>query len=340
MDENIKAVSLSHLTPQMVKAARDFVDLKFQIDTEGRRYPGNIPDDLHGPASGGEYGPYFGSDFFNNVIPFLPRRHALPPVEIMSVPVNHTLGCSWRLWPDPDILITEKEEVISYINSEHGIRDTYYIYISELGLFLPGEGKNRVNFCRYHNIKHIPACVRVGYYPDADTIKIYVLDIAGGRDVWAVLDNRFVQKVSHYAYALPLLRAYGVKVLHEWPKVLPAMSDILHNARYCSEDSDFHKTVIDISAVRDVLNKAVEKKVWGEEYVRCRLISFPLRKKYVYLAWVSVVWLVATIVLGSFREGLVGDIALAVVAFTTGSLFVMMTSIFQVRKKHLEDYRR
>jgi len=38
MDEHIKPADLSYLTPAMVRAARDFVDLKFQIDTVARKH--------------------------------------------------------------------------------------------------------------------------------------------------------------------------------------------------------------------------------------------------------------------------------------------------------------
>ncbi|WP_337263697.1 MULTISPECIES: hypothetical protein [unclassified Serratia (in: enterobacteria)] len=335
MKESIKIADLSHLSHQVAKAAREFVDLKFRIDTEGRMSPVNIPGDLHGSESNGEWGPFFGKDFFTSIIPFLPRVRS--PAENMAVPVAHTLGCSWRLWPDPDISITEKEEVISYINSEHGIQDTDYFHVPELGLFFSGEGKNRVNFCRYHNIEHIPARVSVGLYPDADKIMIYVLEIAGGSDVWAVLDNRYVQKVSHYAYALPLLRAYGVAVLHEWPKDLPTLNELLQHTRYCSDDSHFHRKVIDIRAVREVLDKAAEKKLMGGQYVRCRLIDLPLRKKYVYLAWVTVALMVAVIVWLCFRESVIGGFLLAILAFISGIFAAMTVPILQIRNKYLDD---
>lgn len=113
----------------------------------------------------------------------------------------------------------------------------------------------------------------------------------------------FVQKVSHYAYALPLLKAYGVTISHEWPKDLPALYVLFQNERYCSEDDTFHKKVIDIIAVRKVLDKASEKAALAEQYARCGLLDLPLRKKYICLAWVLLVWLVSAIIWGNFREG-------------------------------------
>lgn len=340
MDEHIKSADLSYLTPAMVRAARDFVDLKFQIDTLARKSPANIPDDLHGPMGGGEYGPYNGSGFFNNIIPFLPRDRTSQKATVMAVPVAHSLGCSWNWWPDNDKPTKEKNEIISRITSERGISSTGYTYIPELGLFLPGEGKNRVNFCRFHDIEHVPAQVYVEHYPEAERLKVYIIGVAGGRDVWAVLDNRFVQKVSHYAYALPLLKAYGVTISHEWPKDLPALYVLLQNERYCSEDDTFHRKVIDIIAVRKVLDKASEKAALAEQYARCGLLDLPLRKKFICMAWVLLVWLVSAVVWGNFREGVVGEISLVILAFTSGILFVMMVPVFQIKWKNLDRERR
>lgn len=284
MKESIMVADLSHLSHQMVQAARDFVDLKFRIDTEGRKSPVNIPDDLHGRMSGGEFGPYFGEDFFTNIMPFLPRDCSSQKATVMAVPVAHTMGCSWRLWPAQDISMAEKESVIAYINSESGIQDTSYFYVPDLGLFFAGEGKNRVNFCRFHNIEHIPAQVYVKQYPAAEKIKVYVLGVAGGRDVWAVFDNWYVQKVSHYALALPLLRAYGVAVSHEWPKDLPALYVLLQNECYCSREGIFRRKVIDIRAVKTAL---------AEQYVWHDLLDLIVSKKFIYLAL-----LIAAAVLG------------------------------------------
>lgn len=74
MDEkSLNIVDLSHLSALQIKAAREFTDLKFDIDMKARDCPKNIPDDLHGPMRGGEYGPYFGMCFFNSIMPFMPR---------------------------------------------------------------------------------------------------------------------------------------------------------------------------------------------------------------------------------------------------------------------------
>ncbi len=127
------------------------------------------------------------------------------------------------------------------------IRSTSYTCIPELGLFLPDEGKNRVNFCRHHNINAIPARVYIHNYPKADRIKLYVKEETAGRDVLAVLDNRYVQKVDHYAFALPVLQAYGVIVSRKWPSDLPSTDDIRAYASTSVNNELFYRPVVDLN---------------------------------------------------------------------------------------------
>ena len=276
MDEHIKPADLSYLTPAMVRAARDLVDLKFQIDTKACKSPESIPQGICESMRG--------EDFFDCVLPFRSQKWVVHEPEFFFVPVTHTLGCSWRWWPDEKYFAREDERKIrDYIFSPVGIDDTSYTFIPELGLFLPGEGKNRVNFCRYHNIEHIPAKVYTHHYPEAVRIKLYVLDINGQRDVWAVLDNRYVQRVQHYALALPVLSAYGVAVLHKWPGYLPRMQMLSVFGDCCSESNLFHRAVIDAEALRSL----------AEPYVWCRLLNRHLSKKTIY--GVMILFLVALV---------------------------------------------
>lgn len=239
----------------------------------------------------------------------------------MNVPTAHTLGCSWRIWPDPNISKQEKEKVISYINSEAGIKGTQYIHVPELGLFLPHEGKNRVNFCRFHNIEHIPANTSTVHYPDTQRIKIYVRQDPKRRDVrdvLAILDNRYVQKVNHYAYALPLLRAYGVTVLDAWPKDLLKPSVLLgYEHQFCS-NKGFKKETIDINDVRAELDRAEEKRKEDDQYISCTLIDLPIKKKFVHLALIPLFMLLSAIIWESFDEGIIATVAFAILAFTSG----------------------
>lgn len=336
MDETIPFLDVSHLSDEMANAARNFASLKFRIDMLGRRRPKDIPDDLHGPMSGGEYGPDFASGFFTAVIPFFERNKDSQSATVCAVPVAHTLGCSWRWWPDSQSSMDDADKIRTHILSEYGVGSTAYTWIPELGLCLPGEGKNRINFCRHHGIDKLPARVYVEHYPVAERIEIIDISVAGGRDVWAILDNRYVQKVSHYVYALPLLRTYGVKVSNTWPKALPPVHALLQHARECTIDTLFYRKVIDAEAVQQLLDKAAKKVAEGETFKRCGLLHLPIRRRFLYCFTVIFILMVGYAVWGSFREGVIGGIGLAIVAFCSGIIAVMMAPVLQIQQKHID----
>jgi len=334
MEEILTSLDVSHLSDEMVRAAQTFAGLKFNIDMLGKSWPEDIPDDLHGPMCGGEYGPEFASSFFTAIIPFFPRNTESQRATVCVVPVAHTLGCSWRWWPDYKSPKEDTELIRAHILSEYGAGGTAYTWVCELGLCLPGEGKNRINFCRHHGIETLPAQVYVEHYPAAERMEIIVLSVAGGRDVWAILDNRYVQKVSHYAYALPLLRAYGIKVSRAWPKDLPPVHTLLQNACECTNDSLFHREVIDAEAVQQLLDNAEQKVKEAEAFTRCGLLNLPIRRKFFYCFVMIFVWMVSAIIWDSFREEITGGIALAIAAFCSGVLTVMMAPVIQIQQKH------
>ena len=335
MDGALKQADLSYLPEQVSQAARELVDLKFRIDMAARNDTSDIPDDLHGRMRGGEWGPHFGLGFFCCIIPFLPRDFESCSATEQLVPTSHTFGCSWRWWPDRYCDEKDEQNIRYHIFSEPGLKSTSYTFIPQLGLFCPGEGKNRVNFCRHHNIEYIPACVYPHDYPEAKRISIYVLRIAGGRDVWAVLDNRYVQKVSHYAYALPLLRAYGVTIAEKWPETLPSLPDILANKQRCSDDSIFHNTVIDIKAVQDLLDRKEADKNTGECFVKTSILELPLRGTFRVGLIALALCMVSLIGYRFFSEGVVGSLLLCIAAFLAGSIAVVTLPMFRIKRKSL-----
>jgi len=234
MDEHIKSVDLSSLTHAMSIAARAFVDLKFQIDTKARKSPESIPQGL--------YGSMRGDDFFNCVLPFCSQKWMVDEPELLYVPVTHTLGGSWRWWPD-DRFINDHDErkIRDHIFSPFGIVETSYTFIPELGLFLPGEGKNRVNFCRYHNIEHIPA-------------KVYTIIIrsrAGLIFIYSILTGRgmsgpFLITGMYKEYSIMLLRC-RYSVLMAWPFYISGQDTFLGCRHYQFSGIAVPKTIFFIA---------------------------------------------------------------------------------------------
>ncbi|MEZ8238598.1 MULTISPECIES: hypothetical protein [Vibrio] len=313
-------------------AARRLASLKYDIDTIARKAPENIPSDLHGPAAGGEYGPHFGSDFLSSILPFLPREFSNDKQVVMNVPTDHILGCSWRVWPDPNISTIEKDEVIDYIYSESGIIDTFYTYIPELSLFLAGEGKNRVNFCRYHNIPHIPARVMIKNYPEANRIKIFTLNMAWGTDVWAVLDDRFIKKVSHFAYALPMLRAYGVSILDVWPEEWPSALELVSH----SVDIKNNSGLIDIKLVIDRINITEEVSQYNAQSDRCGLWRTKHSiKNVIFFAIGAMLSGVVVYETNRTSNDILNTASMAIMAFASGVLFMAIAPIIKCSRSDL-----
>ncbi|HHA1790737.1 hypothetical protein ACR9HU_23250 (plasmid) [Enterobacter ludwigii] len=336
MDEKLKHADLSSLPEPVREAARELVDLKFRIDMAARGGTSGIPLDLHGTMTGGEWGPHFGQEFFCSIIPFFPRDFETCSATEMLVPTLHTFGCSWRWWPDRYCSDKDEHDIRRHIFSDYGLKSTSYTFIPQLGLFCPGEGKNRVNFCRHHGIEYIPARVYPHDYPEANRISVYVQDTAGGLDVWAVLDNRYVQKVTHYAFALPLFRAYGVAFPGKWPAGWPSISDLLANQLCCTDDTTFHKPVIDMHAVRDVLNRDKTSRENGEMYVKTNLVGLPAAGMLRFVC-VSLVLCVAALLVSCFFTGWeLGNIALALATFMAGGIAAVLLPVFRIKRKFLK----
>ncbi|CCN92034.1 conserved hypothetical protein [Vibrio nigripulchritudo SFn27] len=249
----------------MVSPAQKICDLKHELDLKALKCPESVPRDLHGPASSGEYGPYFGNDFIAAIVPFVPIGFESHDQIAMRVPTRQVLGSSWRVWPDPDISEEDKASVVEYIESSSGINDTLYTFIPELGLYLASEGKNRVNFCRYHGIDEIPARVMIKRYPDAHRIKLYEVRVNKRYETWAILDERYAKKLNHTIHALPFLKAYGVETLTDWPGEIPGPKVLTHYESDCTPSSKFYYGAIDSQLVTELVEKSNRESSRAED---------------------------------------------------------------------------
>ena len=246
--DSVKELDLSYLSPDVLSAAKNFADLKYQIDVTGRRNPAEIPNDLHGRQRYGEYdGPYGGDTFLESIIPFIPFAPDYEVLGVKNIPIAHTLGRSWRWWPDH--CCGDEDRIIEHISSPENGKYAYYYLVKELGVIFASEGKNRVNFCRHHGIEKIPVKVIQFNYPPANSIKIYVINSHVGTETVAVLDGRYLQKISHISYALPLLNSYGVNVDTEWPINFPSIENIYEHAHCAKVDAMFKVRTIDLHKV-------------------------------------------------------------------------------------------
>ncbi|MFK8397762.1 hypothetical protein M2D07_004560 [Pseudomonas sp. BGr12] len=102
-----------------------------------------------------------------------------------------------------------------------------YALVRPLGIFAPNEGKNRVDFLREEGIEQIPADVFYIDYPSADRLKLLRVEAGAFAETWAVLDGRWVERVAHPSWAIPVLNAYGVALEQEWPGEFAPIGDVL-----------------------------------------------------------------------------------------------------------------
>lgn len=331
---DLNKADLSAVSNDVQVTASNLVELKYSLDRAARTRPKDLTPDLHGPMGSGEYGPLFGSSFLSSIIPFLPSNLSHMPFQPMLVPTKHVFGCSWRWWPehlDPK----DEENVQKHIFSEHGLARTGYFFYPELGLFTAGEGKNRVNYCRERGINWIPADVAINHYPSAERIKLIVMEIAGGIDVWAVCDDRYLQKVTHYGYAMPLLKAYGVSILDKWPKHLPPLDYVLQTSSELGyEKKIFMKPVIDLQKA----GKAKEHFQAGEKYVRTSLININLQNRLWIVLYTGLA-LIAGAIMSSINNEIISLLGYLLISFSAGVYAVLCAPVFTVKRKWMESWK-
>ncbi|EAX2626370.1 hypothetical protein IZR09_000527 [Salmonella enterica] len=327
--ESIDKVDFSSVPSRIKTAATQLVYLKYRLDCLGRVCPDNLTSDLHGPMNSGEYGPHFGECFLSSIIPFIPSNRSKGNYQVRQVPINHVLGCSWRWWPD--ILEPEDEKsVIEHIFSDSGIQNTGYILIPELALITAGEGKNRVNFCREKGINWLPSQVAEKHYPAADKLKLIVKNIAGGHDVWAIYNDRYLQKVTHYAFAMPLLKAYGVKILTEWPSEMPSLDFVIKTSselRY--EKNMFTRPAIDLSKCEKYMNEIQAEEI----FVHTNLAGINIKNRLPFVVTFLSITILAIILTDIYPS--ISFITQIIIAFCLGTLTTLYLPVFKIKKKFI-----
>ena len=162
-------------------------------------------------------------EFAEKVFPFIDQYEPCGAEFSALVPVAQTLGfgCKWR-----SIKGDERERRKQFITDpkraslDSDVHRAEYGWIKPLGLIIPFEGKNRVDFLREEGVDFIPAVVTPCDYPDAIRIQIYKINVKGVSQCWAVLDGEKLQANNHPSLAVPVLKALGVEILEEWPNHL------------------------------------------------------------------------------------------------------------------------
>ena len=177
----------------------------------------------------GGYGLHEPATFYEKLFPFVPWWDRISDTVAALVPTDQTIGCSWR-WRTKHVKSGERADLVAHLTDRtNALRDcgqrAQYMWIQPLGLVLPHEGKNRVDFLRDCLVEFIPARVTAYDYPAANRMRTHRVEVHGREEVWAVLDERWVQRLEHPEWVQPVLTAYGVKQ-HLWPTRYPSPEDV------------------------------------------------------------------------------------------------------------------
>ena len=338
MNRNVPIdLDFEHLSEQLKKVAREFVDLKYQLDCKGRYNPDYIPDDLYGMAHSGDYSSVSGWTFFINIMPFVPAE--TNERQIKYIPIEYTLGCSWRWWPEH--AENDKDKIINFIKNLDQAQSTSYTFISNLGIILSSEGKNRINFCRYHGIPKIPGNVDEVKYPEAERISIYKVDTCDNylgckgikSSYLAVLDDRYIQAIEHIDYALPLLRGYGINIEYKWPERFPELMDIDRFAVRSLFESAGCRKSIDMERV----NEYVKKEKEGEGTQNLSILDMKIKNK-LFLFSVSILLLIVNFILFvEFRDGYLAQLFCGLLGMSISIFIMMVMPVFIVKKKYKDN---
>ncbi|MEM5373141.1 hypothetical protein V4C53_45270 [Paraburkholderia azotifigens] len=210
------------ITPQLRDEIQQLVEAKYDVDELARH--GGAGRHLTTPFHDGGYGPKDGLGFFRAVLPFSDLENDGDAFSAL-VPVSQTIGASWR-WSTGSVPETERPALLARLQdparAEEADRErAEFFWIKPLGLFLAHEEKNRVGFFRDMDAQWIPARVMPCDYPVAKRLAIYRVKHQHQTMYWAVLGNRLLEPMNHPDWALPVLRAYGVREHHQWPHDFP-----------------------------------------------------------------------------------------------------------------------
>lgn len=173
-----------------------------------------------------------GTSFFREIFPFCGHWEPSGPSAIRRVPLELTVGHSWRWQPehvDPQDRASLVERLLSCTD---GLERAEVCWIVPLGLFLAHEGKNRVAFLRSEGATHFPALTTPYDYPAAGRLQLIQASGPHGDEWWAVLDHDAIEPLHYPGWVQPVLTAYGVRTVHGWPTAFPSYAAVKKEIAY------------------------------------------------------------------------------------------------------------
>jgi hypothetical protein len=276
-----------------------------------------------------------GFAFWRSTFPFV--HDGIPGKSIAAlVPARRTIGDAHRRYPEA-MPMEEQEEKLAFLQltdrTVWGNQEcATYTWIRPLGLFLAGEGKNRVSLFQRLGIEWIPACVSAEDYPSPDRIVLYMIKGVCSPQCWAVLDGRWAEQLANPAWALPVLRAYGVEVEQRWPTELPPLTEVMRAQEEIAKDHRLKRPQVDLDVVR-------AREAWENEHVRVSPLSrLSLTSSWKFVAaWLTTV-LISTSLLMVLPENwtTVRLIAAGLLGGALGVCAIVQTKFIPMRRRDIQ----
>lgn len=340
MPPAVERISLE-LSDRLVRAVQALARNKYLMDLDVHEHSAVM---LAADLRDGSYGPAEPLPFLARVLPFMWAGKHCQGREYALVPTANTLGCSWR-WRRRSLDDEKAQRLVQKLTDARALANgslnpASYALIRPLGIFAPNEGKNRVDFLREEGIEQIPAEVFYIDYPSAIRLKLYRVDTGGYAETWAVLDGRWVERVTHPSWAIPVLNAYGVALEQEWPGEFASIGEVLEAflGRRGSTQALGHPEYRN-AAVVDLETLKVHSEYQAER-VPCPVIELQ-HVKVDPRFWLSAVagLFVSTIAMMLLPSGwaearLVAGIALGA---AVGALVAVAAPILQVRRRSVRN---
>ena len=266
-----------NISPKLRDEIRQLVDAKYEVDELARH--GIAGRRLTTPFHDGAYGPRLGTDFFQTILPFSDFEmcgHAFNAL----VPVSQAIGASCS-WTTRSVAEAERPALLAWLQdpARAAPDDADYMWVKPLGLFLAHEGKNRVGFFRDMDAQWIPARVTPYDYPAADRLAIYRVQCKHQTVYWLVLDEQLLEPINHPDWAMPVLRAYGVRENHQWSHAFPTIDQTAAAlASRLVHPVTGRPAPLDLDLIR-------EKEAYESEEISCSLLDIePMRIPWDYLS--------------------------------------------------------
>ena len=284
-----------NISPKLRDEIQQLVGAKYEVDELARH--GIAGRRLTTPFHDGAYGPRLGTDFFQTILPFSAFEMCGNAFNAL-VPVSQTIGASCS-WTTRSVAEAERPALLAWLQDPARATpdDADYMWVKPLGLFLAHEGKNRVGFFRDMDAQWIPARVTPYDYPAADRLAIYRVQRKHQTVYWLVLDGQLLEPINHPDWAMPVLRAYGVREHHQWPHNFPTVD--LAAAALASRlvhPVTGRPAPLDLDLIR-------EKEAYESEEISCSLLDIePIRIPWDFLGAMACISIGAIVLLGILPE--------------------------------------